>query len=195
MSRWLGGWLGGWVAGWLAGPAPHLLPSCLDAVLPSPSTSPSRQPCPPPTVLLAPPAPAAIVDHPGTWESASHAYLNEVLVSKRGVPAALAIVLADLVRRLLLLVSRKLERRPLLAAGGCRLLALRAEPTGPAAPAAIHTCTICSCRGAAVTTFSLNGAVSVELPFTCPLLCLLYFPAAAGCHRLCCDSSSLFPCL
>ncbi|KAI7836487.1 hypothetical protein COHA_009639 [Chlorella ohadii] len=45
----------------------------------------------------------AIVDHPGTWESAGHAYLNEVLVTKRGIPAALAIILADLVRRLLLL--------------------------------------------------------------------------------------------
>ncbi|PRW20351.1 hypothetical protein C2E21_9056 [Chlorella sorokiniana] len=45
----------------------------------------------------------AVVDHPGVWESAGHAYLNEVLVTKRGIPAALAIVLADLVRRLLLL--------------------------------------------------------------------------------------------
>lgn len=55
-------------------------------------------------------AAAALVDHPGVWENAGHAYLNEVLVTKRGIPAALAIVLADLVRRLLLLVSSHREK-------------------------------------------------------------------------------------
>jgi sulfate adenylyltransferase subunit 1 (EFTu-like GTPase family) len=49
---------------------------------------------------------AALVDHPGVWEKAGHAYLNEVLVSRCGIPAALAIVLADLVRQLLLQVRR-----------------------------------------------------------------------------------------
>ncbi|PSC74794.1 hypothetical protein C2E20_2429 [Micractinium conductrix] len=45
----------------------------------------------------------AQVDHPGVWERASHAYLNEVLTRRQGTPAALAVVLADLVRRLLLM--------------------------------------------------------------------------------------------
>ncbi|EFN51564.1 expressed protein [Chlorella variabilis] len=63
----------------------------------------------------------ALVDHPGVWEKAGHAYLNEVLVSRCGIPAALAIVLADIVRRLLLLGAidfavridcRDLGRRP-----------------------------------------------------------------------------------
>ncbi|KAL4421748.1 hypothetical protein ABPG77_009731 [Micractinium sp. CCAP 211/92] len=45
----------------------------------------------------------AILDHPGVWERASHAYLNEVLTRKQGIPAALAIILEDLVRRLLLM--------------------------------------------------------------------------------------------
>ncbi len=30
---------------------------------------------------------AAILDHPGVWERASHAYLNEVLTRKQGIPA------------------------------------------------------------------------------------------------------------
>ena len=95
-----------------------------------------------------PPPNAAQVDHPGVWERASHAYLNEVLTRRQGTPAgegrrrplplpppprrllcrcgavpsrpaavepsplppccppcaALAVVLADLVRRLLLMV-------------------------------------------------------------------------------------------
>lgn len=46
----------------------------------------------------------SVVDHPGTWEVAAHANLHEVLITKKGVPAALAIVLADVLRRLLLLV-------------------------------------------------------------------------------------------
>ncbi|KAL4431445.1 hypothetical protein ABPG75_006701 [Micractinium tetrahymenae] len=45
----------------------------------------------------------AILDHPGVWERASHAYLNEVLTRKEGIPAVLAIILEDLVRRLLLM--------------------------------------------------------------------------------------------
>jgi regulator of sirC expression with transglutaminase-like and TPR domain len=49
---------------------------------------------------------AALVDHPGVWEKAGHAYLNEVLVSRTGIPAALAIVLADIVRQLLLQVRQ-----------------------------------------------------------------------------------------
>ena len=62
---------------------------------------PSRLPSRPPATS---PPHAALVDHPGVWEKAGHAYLNEVLVSRCGIPAALAIVLADIVRRLLLLV-------------------------------------------------------------------------------------------
>lgn len=51
-----------------------------------------------------------MVDHPGVWENAGHAYLNDVLVTKQGIAAALAVILADLVRRLLLLVSSTLVR-------------------------------------------------------------------------------------
>lgn len=44
----------------------------------------------------------SVVDHPGVWESPKLAYLNEVLITKRGIPAALAIVLSDIMRRLLI---------------------------------------------------------------------------------------------
>jgi hypothetical protein len=42
------------------------------------------------------------VDAPGIWENPRVALLNEVLITKRGIPAALAIVLSDLLRRLLI---------------------------------------------------------------------------------------------
>jgi hypothetical protein len=43
----------------------------------------------------------AKVDHPGTWEDARHAYLNELLVRRQGHPAALAIMHAEVAQRLL----------------------------------------------------------------------------------------------
>ena len=47
----------------------------------------------------------SIVDHPGVWENARHAYLHEVLISKKGIAAALAIVQADILQRLMKLGS------------------------------------------------------------------------------------------
>ena len=41
------------------------------------------------------------VDHPGVWENARHAYLHETLITKKGVAAALAIVQADILQRLM----------------------------------------------------------------------------------------------
>lgn len=41
------------------------------------------------------------VDHPGVYEDARHAYINEALVRKRGIPAILAVIAADIYRRLL----------------------------------------------------------------------------------------------
>lgn len=43
----------------------------------------------------------AIVENPGVWEKTSNAYLNSVLVSKVGIPATLAIILGDVLRRLM----------------------------------------------------------------------------------------------
>lgn len=43
----------------------------------------------------------AVVDNPGVWEKPSTAYLNSVLVSKIGIPATLAIIVGDLLRRLM----------------------------------------------------------------------------------------------
>lgn len=43
----------------------------------------------------------SVVDHPGVWEKAQRGYLNEVLVTKRGVPAALAVLAAEVMHRLL----------------------------------------------------------------------------------------------
>ena len=43
----------------------------------------------------------ATVDHPGVWENASYAYLHQVLVTKRGIPATLAVVYAQVMQRLL----------------------------------------------------------------------------------------------
>jgi hypothetical protein len=51
------------------------------------------------SVLLGAPI---IVDAPGIWENPRLALLNEVLITKRGIPAALAIVLSDVLRRLLI---------------------------------------------------------------------------------------------
>jgi hypothetical protein len=41
------------------------------------------------------------VDHPGTWEDARPAYLNELLVRRLGHPASLAIMYAEVAQRLL----------------------------------------------------------------------------------------------
>lgn len=41
------------------------------------------------------------VDHPGVFEDARHAYLNEVLIRRVGCPAALAVIYGDVMRRLL----------------------------------------------------------------------------------------------
>lgn len=41
------------------------------------------------------------VDHPGVWEKAQHAYLHEVLITKKGIAAVLAIVQADILQRLM----------------------------------------------------------------------------------------------
>ncbi len=51
------------------------------------------------SVLLGAPI---IVDAPGIWENPRLALLNEVLITKRGIPAALAIVVSDVLRRLLI---------------------------------------------------------------------------------------------
>lgn len=47
--------------------------------------------------------PQSQVDHPGVWEDARLAYLNEVQVRKRGCPAAVAILACEVYRQLLLL--------------------------------------------------------------------------------------------
>eukprot|EP00775_Hariotina_reticulata_P010072 gene10072-10227_t len=47
--------------------------------------------------------PNKLIDHPGVWEDARLAYLNEVLVKKRGSPAALSILYCEVMRQLLLL--------------------------------------------------------------------------------------------
>jgi hypothetical protein len=39
--------------------------------------------------------PRALVDHPGVWEDARGAYLHEVLVRRRGHPAALGIIFVE----------------------------------------------------------------------------------------------------
>jgi hypothetical protein len=41
-----------------------------------------------------------VVQHPGVWESPKMAYLHEVLITKRGIPSVLSIVLSDVLRRL-----------------------------------------------------------------------------------------------
>ncbi|KAK9816720.1 hypothetical protein WJX72_004217 [[Myrmecia] bisecta] len=43
----------------------------------------------------------ALVDHPGVWEDARHAYLHEALVSKKGIAAVLAVIYSDIMQRLL----------------------------------------------------------------------------------------------
>lgn len=43
---------------------------------------------------------ASVVDHPGVREDARLAYLNEALVRRRGCPAALAVLLAEVLQRL-----------------------------------------------------------------------------------------------
>jgi hypothetical protein len=43
------------------------------------------------------------LDHPGVWEDARMAYLNEVLVRKTGSPAALVILYCEVYRQLLLM--------------------------------------------------------------------------------------------
>lgn len=45
----------------------------------------------------------SVLDHPGVWEDARMAYLNEVLVRKRGCPAALVILYCEVCRQLLLM--------------------------------------------------------------------------------------------
>lgn len=45
----------------------------------------------------------SMLDHPGVWEDARMAYLNEVLVRKTGCPAALAILYCEVFRQLLLM--------------------------------------------------------------------------------------------
>lgn len=45
----------------------------------------------------------SMLDHPGVWEDARMAYLNEVLVRKTGSPAALVILLSEVYRQLLLM--------------------------------------------------------------------------------------------
>lgn len=91
------------------GSHPH--PSCLAAVPP---------PLPPATVLaeledylyqtqrISVPAfgrsnlpPGALLDHPGVWEDSRWAYLNELLIRRRGHPAAVAVLYAEVMRRLL----------------------------------------------------------------------------------------------
>jgi hypothetical protein len=42
----------------------------------------------------------AVVDHPGVWESPSIAYLHSVLVKKSGMAACIAIIMGDILRRL-----------------------------------------------------------------------------------------------
>ncbi|KAG7668476.1 hypothetical protein Ndes2526B_g03893 [Nannochloris sp. 'desiccata'] len=43
-----------------------------------------------------------VVDAPGIWENPRLALLTEVLITKKGIPAALAIVVSDVLRRLLI---------------------------------------------------------------------------------------------
>eukprot|EP00241_Pyramimonas_parkeae_P005853 CAMPEP_0114237248 /NCGR_PEP_ID=MMETSP0058-20121206/7281_1 /TAXON_ID=36894 /ORGANISM="Pyramimonas parkeae, CCMP726" /LENGTH=425 /DNA_ID=CAMNT_0001349261 /DNA_START=202 /DNA_END=1479 /DNA_ORIENTATION=- len=43
-----------------------------------------------------------VLDHPGVWEDARDSYLNAVLTRRRGSPAAIAILYADVMQRLLL---------------------------------------------------------------------------------------------
>lgn len=43
-----------------------------------------------------------IVSHPGVWEDAKHAYMNELLIRKVGIPALVAILYHDLMRHLLM---------------------------------------------------------------------------------------------
>ena len=45
--------------------------------------------------------PSALLDHPGVWEDARWAYLNELLIRRRGHPAAVAVLYAEVMRRLL----------------------------------------------------------------------------------------------
>lgn len=45
----------------------------------------------------------SMLDHPGVWEDARMAYLNEVLVRKRGSAAALVILLCEVYQQLLLM--------------------------------------------------------------------------------------------
>ena len=45
----------------------------------------------------------SMLDHPGVWEDARMAYLQEVLVRKTGSPAALVILYAEVYRQLLLM--------------------------------------------------------------------------------------------
>ncbi|KAG1677963.1 hypothetical protein FOA52_001381 [Chlamydomonas sp. UWO 241] len=45
--------------------------------------------------------PNSVLDHPGVWEDARWGYLNETLIRRRGHPAAVAILYAEVMRRLL----------------------------------------------------------------------------------------------
>ena len=44
---------------------------------------------------------AVIVTHPGVWEKPNKAYITDALITKQAVPAVLAIILSDILRRLL----------------------------------------------------------------------------------------------
>ncbi|CAD7704561.1 unnamed protein product [Ostreobium quekettii] len=44
----------------------------------------------------------SIVAHPGVWENAAYAYLHELLIRRVGIPATVAILYHDVMRRLLL---------------------------------------------------------------------------------------------
>ena len=41
------------------------------------------------------------VEHPGVWEQPRFGYLHELLISRRGIPAAIAVLLAHIMQRLL----------------------------------------------------------------------------------------------
>lgn len=44
----------------------------------------------------------SVVDHPGVWENPRLAYLHEVLVCRRGIASSIAVIYAEVMRRLLM---------------------------------------------------------------------------------------------
>lgn len=109
---------------------------------------------------------SAVVDHAGTWEDARDAYLHEVLVRRRGHPAALAILYSEVLEFTMIVLVRFCTQ--------CKLLLQSLRPWAVGAGA---------CDAPRCLPYAANGCTWQLTGSTCGVMCLSCMAPQATGHQ------------